>query len=531
MDTLKKAIDQLKVQNNMKLFCTYFETISFYYDQLSKTYKNIVLDILEDLKTCKECPVCCKKNEYLLNSGMKISSLSSLPESIKHSRNYSDNSKTNKAVLIVPDFLSAASFLQPPIDFLVPISIAKEENVDMTIIDNRVMHFSFEELNNKVQNIEYIIITTSPYDHIQNYFIDLRLKLTFKLIKFLKRNNENKTIIVCGAHGSLRPDIVLKETEADIVVRGEYDYLIVDLLKKLMNKQPIDSNYVYTQNDYCNNKSFSQYTHSLYHYNKYSNILPTYENINLQRYFENRYVKNRVVKKPNHATILASRGCYSCCSFCFNFWGNKVRYRSPQNIVDEMEILQKKHGVEEIFFIDATFTQNSKWVLSICNEIRKRDLKIVWSAETRCDRLNPELLTEMKKANCKSLWLGVESYCSSVLSKNQKAPSNKYILDAVRQCKQSNIIPQQFILIGLPGETDESLNETVCYLKKYGRHYTNSVMVATPRFGTLFYDLAQKQFPFLGNDFYSLGSVKGLVGNKLTPEKIRNAVFDIQNIK
>lgn len=533
---LEEAIDMLMECDDKSILCTYIDAIAFYYDKLSVKYQTAILELYSVLETCNMCSNCCKNSEYFKNAYRK------LLISQKHSNsclNYKSSniikkqnlSQSAKVVAIVPDFLSAVSFLQPPIDFLIPRAISKKENIDFNIIDNRLYHYSFEELNKTVELADCIVFSTSPYDHIQNYFLDIRLKLTFELIKKIKCKNEKKTVIVCGAHGSVRPDIVYKETGADLILRGEYDYCLIDIIKRIINNEEFDNRFIYKKEDYLLNKSFSSFEHNIDLYEKHRDVLPSYDNVDFNDYFGNRHTNNHMVTYSNHATILASRGCYNNCSFCFNFWGNNVRFREPQSVVDEMEMLQKKHSVSEIFFIDATFTQNRKWVIDICLEIIKRELKIFWSAETRCDRLDPELLRIMAKANCKSIWLGVESYCDCILKENRKFSSNRIAIDAINMCKKENITPKQFILIGLPGETTDSLNSTICYLKDIKACYTNSVMVATPRFGTLYYDLAKKQYPYLGCDFYSLTGVKGIVENHMTPQQLREAVVKFRNIK
>ena len=124
----------------------------------------------------------------------------------------------------------------------------------------------------------------------------------------------------------------------------------------------------------------------------------------------------------------------------------------------------------------------------------------------------------MKAANCTALWFGVESYCDQVLEVNHKKNKCGTSIDALAACREIGIQPQQFIMIGAPGETKESINKTLSFLMDVDSTFTESVMVTTPRFGSKLYELAKLQFPKLGNDFYSLNGVKGLVGNDLTAD-------------
>lgn len=131
----------------------------------------------------------------------------------------------------------------------------------------------------------------------------------------------------------------------------------------------------------------------------------------------------------------------------------------------------------------------------------------------------------MHMANCTALWLGVESFSESVLKKNSKHINLDQILSAISWCKEVGIQPQQFIMIGAPGETVNSLNHTFSYLRQLRETYVESVMITTPRFGSDLYRLAKRQYPHLGNDFYSLKGVAGLVDNTLTSKILYESVI------
>lgn len=188
----------------------------------------------------------------------------------------------------------------------------------------------------------------------------------------------------------------------------------------------------------------------------------------------------------------------------------------------------QQSGVKGIYFMDSTFTQNRDWTWRVCEEIVKRNIQIPWSAETRCDSVDNDLLQVMSKANCRALWFGVESFCSQVLKVNNKYFDSGIGYKAIQMCRKNNIQPLQFIMIGAPGESMASLNDTISGLGELGESYVESVMVATPRFGT---DTIkqQKQYEYLGNDFYSLNGVRGMISNEMTPKILEEAIARINN--
>ena len=115
--------------------------------------------------------------------------------------------------------------------------------------------------------------------------------------------------------------------------------------------------------------------------------------------------------KLTTGTLISGRGCPHKCSFCSSaaMHGHKLRMRSSENIVDEMEHLLNVHDAEMMAFMDDTFTMNRKRVEEVCAEIKERELDFYWGCTARADTLNKNLLGKMKDSGCITLFLGVES--------------------------------------------------------------------------------------------------------------------------
>lgn len=133
----------------------------------------------------------------------------------------------------------------------------------------------------------------------------------------------------------------------------------------------------------------------------------------------------RMKKKARWGFILSSRGCPNPCIFCSPImrksYGRKVRIRSALNVVDEIEHLMKQ-GVTVISFEDDDLTVDRQHLLSLCQEIRKRSLKISWIAHARVDELSPPLLRSMRDAGCVLLRLGVEAGSERIIRVLKKGP-------------------------------------------------------------------------------------------------------------
>jgi len=160
-------------------------------------------------------------------------------------------------------------------------------------------------------------------------------------------------------------------------------------------------------------------------------------------------------------SMTTSRGCPFQCIFCVGrrMVGPKVRYRNPSKVVDELEYLHGLH-FHQINVADDLFTANKRHCLAVCDEIIARDLKAKWTCFGRVDTVTPEILERMKAAGCDAICFGVESANAAILKTIKKGITTDQVLAAVAMCRHAGITPHASFILGLPGETPETLKET-----------------------------------------------------------------------
>jgi radical SAM superfamily enzyme YgiQ (UPF0313 family) len=177
----------------------------------------------------------------------------------------------------------------------------------------------------------------------------------------------------------------------------------------------------------------------------------------------------------NRSSVITARGCPFNCVYCAShqLWGGKVKYRSVENIVEEI----KQLDVDFIDFVDDTFTFNKNRCMRLMNELKKLNVK--WECDTRIDKLTPELLSAMKESGCVKIKLGIESGSQKILDWMNK----KIDLDMIRKVtgwvKDSGIKWSAYYMIGLPGETDKDVIDTINLAKEIQADY-NSLSIYTP---------------------------------------------------
>jgi radical SAM superfamily enzyme YgiQ (UPF0313 family) len=200
--------------------------------------------------------------------------------------------------------------------------------------------------------------------------------------------------------------------------------------------------------------------------------------------------------------LTTSRGCVYWCDFCtaVRMFGRKYRMRSPKNVVDELEFLHNTYQADQFTFYDDAFTVDQHRAEELCDEIRKRKLKIKWDCETRVDMVTKELLLKMRRAGCIAVWFGVESGSQRVIDAMSKGISIAQTMRAVRWAKEVGLMTVTSAILGFPGETKESAWETIKLVERMDPDDVG-YYIATPYPGTPMYDLVKEKGWLKTNDF------------------------------
>jgi anaerobic magnesium-protoporphyrin IX monomethyl ester cyclase len=186
-------------------------------------------------------------------------------------------------------------------------------------------------------------------------------------------------------------------------------------------------------------------------------------------------------------SLMSSRGCPFQCDFCSRpVFGNFFRSRSAKNIVDEIEEILSL-GYRRVWFADDCFTLNRERLLGICDEIVKRKLKVEWECLSRVDTINREIADRMKKAGCVRLFFGIESGNDKVLALIRKQINIEQAKQAVIMSKEAGIEVGAFFILGYPGETEETVLDSVNFASSLPLNYL-SFTLPYPIPGTPLYE-------------------------------------------
>jgi radical SAM superfamily enzyme YgiQ (UPF0313 family) len=165
--------------------------------------------------------------------------------------------------------------------------------------------------------------------------------------------------------------------------------------------------------------------------------------------------------------IVTSRGCPAGCKYCIKHvsYQNSVRVRSAQNIVEEIEYLNRL-GIHNIHMYADLFTVNRQHVMDLCNLIIEKGIKINWTCNSRVDYVDEELLAKMGQAGCWFISWGIESSNEMILKRARKGYKKEQAFKALQWSHNAGIKNWGYFIIGLPGETEETIQETIAYAKQ-----------------------------------------------------------------
>jgi anaerobic magnesium-protoporphyrin IX monomethyl ester cyclase len=285
---------------------------------------------------------------------------------------------------------------------------------------------------------------------------------SFKLAKEAKDYDKDITTVYGGVHATFTAVDTLKYIkEIDFVVRGEGEHTLLQLVDTLDKKKNLKYVRGITYRD-----GGSIFENPAAERIKPLDSLPcpAYHLLNMNRYS----IDMEFVNKKG-TSLITSRGCNAKCTFCSasRMFNHQFTAHSAKRVLDEIGLLFKKYGFEGIKIFDSTLTMQRGHVLSICDEILRRNLKFPWECEIRVGTVNQEVLEKMKKAGCYYVNFGIESASQKVLDLMRKGFEVEQAEELLDLCNKIGIKTKVFFSFGHIGETTDDVEKTVRFINEH----------------------------------------------------------------
>ena len=364
--------------------------------------------------------------------------------------------------LLINPFYPISETPSPPLGLAYLASALESANCPVKILDFVVHPYGKPILKTALNAFSPKIVGVTS--------VTMNVNEAIRIVQDIKSLNPDIITVMGGPHVTFCSRETLEAfPEIDVVVLGEGEDTLVRLVQANRNEWPEISGIVYRDSDrIVATAPKSQWI------DVDTLSLPARHLLPLGRY--------RALGMP--LTMTTSRGCPFQCIFCVGrkMVGARVRYRNPVSVVDELESLAGL-GFHQINVADDLFTANETHCLGICDEIIRRNILIRWTSFARVDTVSLRILKRMKAAGCAAVSFGIESGNADILKTIRKGITRDQVVQAVSWCHQADIQPHGSFILGLPGETPETIKETLAFgdqLREMGLSYGFHMLAPFP---------------------------------------------------
>lgn len=359
-------------------------------------------------------------------------------------------------VLLNPRLSTWSPNVYVPLGLAYVAAALEQANHDVQILDFNVRKVKRAEFEEKIGNAEIVGITGIITDYHE----------IVKLAHAVRTINNGAKMVLGGALATSLPERMLQATQADAVVIGEGERTIVELVSAIEQNEKLGDirGIAYRENG---NVIVTEPVIPIADIDAIP--FPARHLLEMRFYPTNAFETFglRLKRKVRSTVLISSRGCPYSCTFCFKgMWGHKWRGRSPENLIEEMEFLQREYGMNGFLFYDDTFNVNKNRVFKFCQLLKERELDVAWYCNTRADLLTEEMLDAMHDAGCIGVAFGIESGNQEVLDSTKKGLTLHQVRQAVKWTKDAGISVVGYFIFGLLGETKATIRETLDFARE-----------------------------------------------------------------
>jgi anaerobic magnesium-protoporphyrin IX monomethyl ester cyclase len=366
-------------------------------------------------------------------------------------------------------------YLEYPIYLAYLVAVLEEAGLEVAFVDAVMEEMSIEDFSEAAARIgaDLVVLECST----PSIYHDL------ETARVAKEAAVGTFVALTGSHATFFHEELLRDNPwVDAVIRGEAELTVRELALSLARGESLSTvqGLTYREGDKVCVNSPRPLTKDLD-----SLPFPARHIVHQEGY------RAAIYSGERPTAMVSSRGCPYHCVYCLwpdTLYGHKFRARSAPNVVDEIEQVVRDYGVDEIYFDDDCLTLSKKRVLEMCRLILERGLDVKWIVQARVDTVDREMLAAMKEAGCHYILFGVESGSPKMLEIMKKRITLDRARRAFKDCRDLGIKTQAFFLFGVPGENEETIEETIEFAKELDADSTQFA-IAIPHPGTELYQV------------------------------------------
>jgi anaerobic magnesium-protoporphyrin IX monomethyl ester cyclase len=398
---------------------------------------------------------------------------------------------------------------QAPLGLMYLASVLRNNDIDVQI--KNYTSFSTDEAINDLTESDIFGITSTSVELLQANRFAKRIKDKFP-----------NSYIIIGGPGTYSDEFI-DWSVIDSICKGEAEKTILDIVSDIKHGKPKK---IYNGDPVIDLDTIPPPARDLLGDNQGGNIFA----------YNHRY------KEGQTTIILTSRGCAFSCAFCSapraRQCGKVIRYRSPQNILYEIESVMEEFNIQQFRISDDMFTQNAKHVKNFCDVVAPLD--IAWRISCRVKPFSKEIACMLKNAGCKEVSFGIESFDDDVLKLLKKGTTSRDNIKALEICREVGLKTRALMMIGTPGQTKDTVKTNINILEKVPYDIVSctifmplpgsEIWVCPEKFGIKILDknLDNYNFYFFGNK--GENEIKNVIKiHGRSQKEVKNEIIEFRN--
>jgi anaerobic magnesium-protoporphyrin IX monomethyl ester cyclase len=373
---------------------------------------------------------------------------------------------------------AAAHYLPFPFSLAYAAAYLKKASQEVFVLDAVALNLPRALLLRQIAALDADVV----FYELTTLTVDCDLSLAEEIKKISRAR-----IAVGGMHAAYFAQQIIQEHKAiDYVIRGDYEYVLPDLMLKIEQERPgeisgivhLVGGLIIDNGNPQDKDEFKNLPAPL------RGIFPSNSRPDPMVYWDG-FCQNRPCLQ-----VQSSRGCASGCSFCLGTKQRQCRQALPEQICNEIQEAVQKYSIREVYFDDDNFTQDMEHVDQIFQALQQSSLRIKWSAMSSFSSLTAQTVQRLAGYGCIGLKLGIESASKPVLRSMHKPVDLKGVSGIIAECRKSGIKTQLTFIIGFLNETASQIKETIAYARSLDADAIQ-VSIATPFPGTEFFEMAK----------------------------------------
>lgn len=384
-------------------------------------------------------------------------------------------------------------------------AMLEKNGIFVSILDATAEGIELSNLGNCLKNFknhpDFIGITATTTE----------INIALEVARVCKEVLAKSKIVLGGVHPTVMPEETLANENVDFVIRGEGEHSFIELVRGDNQENILGLSYKVNGRQVHNPareriKDLDSLPFPAFH------LMP------MKKY----HPPLGLYKRLPAVNIITARGCPNRCTYCatHTIWGDKMYYRSVENIIEEIKYLVTEFCIKEISISDDTFTISKERVMQFCDKLLSKDIDLTWSCNSRVEKIDEEALRLMKKSGCHHICYGIESADEGILKNINKNISLNKARELIKLTKKAGITCRASFMFGNPGETSETMKKTLDFAISTNPDFA-VFNVTTPYPGTPMYKWAKDNGYLMDENWETYhGSKVHMQLPTIAPEKV-----------